>query len=59
MNWRKLLRVPYPLLFPFILLFCLIGSYSVNNSAADVIIMVSFGGLGYLMKKFKFFKLIH
>ena len=30
--WVKILKVPYPILFPLILLFCLIGSYSLNNS---------------------------
>jgi putative tricarboxylic transport membrane protein len=50
--WVKLLKVPYRILFPMILLFCLIGAYSVNNSLFDVFIMVLFGALGYLMKKF-------
>ncbi len=30
--WVKILKVPYPILFPFILLFCVIGSYSLNNN---------------------------
>ena len=41
--WVKILRVPYPILFPLILLFCLIGSYSLNNSIVEVVIMVIFG----------------
>jgi len=49
--WVRMLRVPYPFLFPMILLFCLIGSYSINNSLSDVIVMTIFGILGYLMKK--------
>jgi putative tricarboxylic transport membrane protein len=52
--WVKLLRVPYPLLSPLILVFVLIGSYSVNNSSFDVGITVAFGFLGYLMRKFNF-----
>ena len=49
--WVQLLRVPYSILFPLIILFCLIGSYSINNSSTDVLIMLVFGMIGYLMKK--------
>ena len=52
--WVGLLKVPYQLLFPFILLFCLIGSYSVSNNVGDGIVMWVFGILGYLMKKFDY-----
>src|SRR6266540_372396 len=52
--WVKLLRVPYPLLAPLILVFVLIGAYSVNNSAFDVGITVAFGAFGYLMRKCNF-----
>lgn len=50
--WVKILKVPYPILFPFILLFCVIGSYSLNNDIEEVLIMIVFGILGYLMKTF-------
>ena len=49
--WVRLLRVPYDVLFPLILLFCVIGVYSVNNSRVDIYLMVLFGLLGYLMQK--------
>ncbi|HEY2986328.1 MAG TPA: tripartite tricarboxylate transporter permease, partial [Candidatus Binatia bacterium] len=52
--WVKLLKVPYPLLAPFILVFVVIGAYSVNNSAFDVGITIAFGFFGYLMRKFDF-----
>jgi putative tricarboxylic transport membrane protein len=52
--WVRVLRVPYPILFPLILLFCLIGSYSINNNKFDVLIMAIFGVIGYLMKKGRF-----
>ena len=52
--WVKILRVPYPILFPLILLFCVIGSYSLNDNITDVLIMIGFGIFGYLMKKFKY-----
>jgi putative tricarboxylic transport membrane protein len=52
--WVKVLKVPYPILFPLILLFCLIGAYSLNNSVTDVIIMTIFGLIGYLFRKFRY-----
>jgi putative tricarboxylic transport membrane protein len=52
--WVQVLRVPYGILYPIILLFCLIGSYSLNNAVGDVIIMSAFGVLGLLMKRFQF-----
>jgi putative tricarboxylic transport membrane protein len=52
--WVKVLRVPYYLLYPLILLFCLIGAYSLDNTVADIIIMLIFGILGFLMKKLRY-----
>lgn len=52
--WVKILKIPYPILFPLILLFCLIGSYSLNNNIVEVMIMILFGIVGYLMKKFEY-----
>ncbi|HVN25983.1 MAG TPA: tripartite tricarboxylate transporter permease, partial [Syntrophorhabdales bacterium] len=52
--WVQVLKVPYRILFPLILLFCIVGSYSLNNSTFDVIVMMIFGLLGYLFKKFDF-----
>ncbi|MCJ7494791.1 MAG: tripartite tricarboxylate transporter permease, partial [Deltaproteobacteria bacterium] len=52
--WVKILKVPYPILFPLILLFCLIGAYSLNNSVVEVLLMIFFGLIGYLFKKFKY-----
>jgi putative tricarboxylic transport membrane protein len=52
--WVKVLKVPYYLLYPLILLFCLIGAYSIQNSTGDVIVMIIFGVLGFLMKKFQY-----
>jgi putative tricarboxylic transport membrane protein len=50
--WVQVLKVPYKILFPLILLFCLIGVYSVNNVVFDIYLMLIFGIMGYLMKKF-------
>lgn len=52
--WVRVLKVPYVILYPLILLFCLIGAYSLNNSVGDVVIMCIFGVVGYLMKKFEY-----
>ena len=52
--WVKVLKVPYYLLYPLILLFCLIGAYSLDNNVSDVIIMLLFGILGFLMKKYRY-----
>ncbi|MFM9974282.1 MAG: tripartite tricarboxylate transporter permease [Beijerinckiaceae bacterium] len=49
--WVKLLKVPYRMLFPAILLFCCIGIYSVNNQPFDVLITGVFGLFGYFLLK--------
>jgi putative tricarboxylic transport membrane protein len=49
--WVRVLKIPYIYLFPMILLFCLIGAYSCNNTATDILIMNAFGVLGFIMKK--------
>jgi putative tricarboxylic transport membrane protein len=49
--WIRLLKVPYRLLYPAILLFCCVGVYSVNQSALEVAFTVGFGLLGYLFIK--------
>jgi len=52
--WVQVLKIPYRILFPLILLFCLIGAYAINNSIFDVVVMITFGLTGYLFKKFNF-----
>jgi len=52
--WVKILKIPYAILFPLIFLFCLIGSYSLNNSLFDILTMIIFGIIGYFMKKFHY-----
>ncbi len=49
--WIKLLTVPYRVLYPAILLFCVIGAYSINNNVFDVFMTLPFAVLGYLFKK--------
>jgi putative tricarboxylic transport membrane protein len=52
--WVRVLRVPYPILFPLIVLFCMVGAYSLRNSTTDIFIMVVFGIAGYLSKKLRY-----
>lgn len=52
--WVRILKIPYRVLMPFILLFCLIGCYSINNNVTEVIIMVVFGVVGYILRKFDY-----
>ena len=49
--WVQILRVPYGVLFPLILLVCVIGVYGVSENVWDVVIMLGFGVAGYLLRK--------
>jgi putative tricarboxylic transport membrane protein len=49
--WAQLLRVPYNVLFPLIVLFSIVGVYCSSNNVFDVYVMIGFGILGYLMRK--------
>ena len=48
------LRIPYRILYPTILMFCVVGVYAVNSSFVDVGIMSVMGVLGYILRKFDF-----
>jgi len=52
--WVKILKVPYKFLFPLIILFCIIGAYSLNNTSFDILVMGFCGLAGYFMKKFEY-----
>jgi putative tricarboxylic transport membrane protein len=52
--WVKVLKIPYRILFPFILLFCLIGVYTINNNVFDIYLMILFAIFGYVARKFEF-----
>lgn len=51
--WVKLLRVPYRMLFPAILVFCTIGVYSLNYNVFDIFVFAVFGIIGYLWSKLR------
>jgi putative tricarboxylic transport membrane protein len=50
----NILRIRYSILTPIIAVVCFIGAFSLNNNPMDVILMVFFGVLGYLMRKFDY-----
>jgi putative tricarboxylic transport membrane protein len=52
--WVTLLRVPYRLMYPSIIVFCCIGIYSINNAPTDVLIAALFGLFGYWLIKHDF-----
>jgi putative tricarboxylic transport membrane protein len=52
--WVKVLKIPYRILFPLILLFCVIGAYSYNNRIFDIVLMIVFGVAGYFFRKFDY-----
>ncbi len=46
-----MLRIPFPVIAPIILVLCAIGAYTVHNNPFDVVMMMVFGVLGYVLKK--------
>jgi putative tricarboxylic transport membrane protein len=52
--WVQVLRIPWGILFAFILAIMVIGSYSSNNAQFDVWLMIGFGLLGYALRKLDF-----
>jgi TctA family transporter len=49
--WVSMLKIPYRWLFPIILVFSCIGIYTINQSAIDIWVMVTFGIVGYIFVK--------
>jgi putative tricarboxylic transport membrane protein len=49
--FAAILRVPFSIIAPLILVLCAIGAYSVHSSTFDVMLMLVFGVMGYLLKK--------
>jgi len=52
--WVQMLKVPYSILAPVIVLICSIGVYSMKNDVTDVSMMVIFGVIGYVLRKLRF-----
>jgi putative tricarboxylic transport membrane protein len=49
--FAAILRIPFPIIAPIIIILCAIGAYSVHSSLMDVWFMLGFGVFGYLFKK--------
>ena len=52
--WAAILRIPFSVIAPVIIVICAIGAYTVNSSMFDVVLMLVFGVFGYLFKKLKY-----
>jgi putative tricarboxylic transport membrane protein len=49
--WASIMRIPFSIIAPIIIVICAVGSYTLSNAPADLIFMVMFGAIGYLFKK--------
>ncbi len=52
--WVQVIKIPYAFFFPVIFFFCLLGSYCIGNTVFDIGVMIFFGIVGFLMKKFAY-----
>jgi putative tricarboxylic transport membrane protein len=52
--WAAILRVPFAVIGPIIIVICAVGAYTVNSSMFDVVLMAVFGVVGYLFKKLRY-----
>ncbi|MFL4971760.1 MAG: tripartite tricarboxylate transporter permease [Xanthobacteraceae bacterium] len=52
--WAQLLRIPYRVLFPLVLLLSVVGTYSANKNVFDLWVMLAFGVAGYVLRKLEY-----
>ncbi|MCC7328264.1 MAG: tripartite tricarboxylate transporter permease [Burkholderiales bacterium] len=52
--WAAILRIPFAIIAPVIVVICAIGAYTVHNNMFDVVMMLGFGVMGYLFKKLRY-----
>ena len=52
--WASILRIPFSIIAPVIIVICAVGAFTVHNKMFDVWMMLVFGVLGYLFKKLKY-----
>jgi putative tricarboxylic transport membrane protein len=52
--WVQVLRVPYRVLFPIVLLLSVVGTYSANKNIFDLWVMLGFGIGGYVLRKLEY-----
>ncbi len=51
--WLSVFKIPFSVLFPSILFFCCVGTYSINNNLDDIFITAIFGFIGYVFLRLK------
>ena len=49
--FAAILRIPFSIIAPIILVICAVGAYSVHNAVFDIVLMLVFGVIGYVFKK--------
>ena len=52
--WAAILRIPFSIIAPVIVVICAVGAYTVHNNMFDVVMMVVFGVVGYFFKKLRY-----
>jgi putative tricarboxylic transport membrane protein len=52
--WAAILRIPFAIIAPVIVVICAVGAYTVHNRMFDVVLMIVFGVMGYFFKKLKY-----
>jgi len=52
--WVQFLRIPYRVMFPVVLLLCVVGTYSANKNVFDLWVMLGFGVAGYALRKLEY-----
>lgn len=52
--FAQLTRIPYHILLPMVLVFCVVGAYSCSNNLTDILVAIVFGIIGYIAPKFHF-----
>jgi putative tricarboxylic transport membrane protein len=52
--FAAILRIPFTIIGPAIIVICAIGAYTVHSSMFDVYLMLGFGVLGYVLRKLKY-----
>jgi len=52
--FAAILRIPFSIIAPVILVICAVGAYTVHNALGDIAIMLVFGVIGYVFKKLNY-----
>jgi putative tricarboxylic transport membrane protein len=52
--WVQFLRIPYRVMFPVVLLLCVVGTYSANKNVFDLWVMLGVGVGGYVLRKLEY-----